>query len=233
MLGIVAGVLAVAVVAVLGFALTRPSDSAEPAGPAPADSSAAASVPASASSATPTPTTAAAATGLTLSATGFTLKTDSGAPLSFAWADDPQSGLAALTEAFGAAPTRTVIEGDSHRYAYTAYTWPGFVFYDVLLGEGNKPRDQVPAPTYVSYTANEVAGVQITAEFGLRIGQSVADVRAAQPDGGGEESSGMYYFERGRGTFYIDGARTFGAIVKTDGSRVTEITYQYFALNGL
>ncbi len=170
---------------------------------------------------------------MAVSAAGFTLQTATGAPFTHRWADDPQAAITALAKAFGTAPKRSVIEGNAHVYAYTAYTWPGFVFYDVLLGEGNKPRAQVDTPTYVSFTANDVAGVKITAEFGLRIDQTVADVRAAKPDWGGDDSASTYYFERGRGTFYTDGVRDFGLIVTTDGKRVTEISYRYLTKSGL
>ncbi len=108
--------------------------------------------------------------------------------------------------------------------------WNGFRFCDVLLSEGSKPRDQVDAPTYASFTANEVAGVKISAEFGLRIGQPIAELRAAGPDSESTSTPPSFIFGEDRNTFYVDGARTYGARAVTDGDRVAEVVYRYIPL---
>jgi len=230
-LGIVAGVLTIVVAATLGFALTRPSDSASDTAATtvtPTDENShgatGASSPSPVSS-TPASTPAADGT-LSLTADGFTLRGTSGTPFVHTWDAPAEPAIAALTAAFGSAPTKSVKEGNSHVYAYTVYSWPGFSFYDVLLGEGNKPRAEVDSPTFVSFTSNEPAGVEVTAEFGLSIGMTVAEVKALKPDSGGDTTPPLFWFQRGRSNFYSDGVRAYSAQVTTDGQRVTEIAYR-------
>lgn len=221
-LSIVAGVLAVAVAVVVGIALTRPSDTAGGGQPNPVPPP-----PASSSTPSASPSVPATTSTLELSATGFTLEGDDGSVFTHSWADAAEPAIAALTEAFGAAPTSDVEAGDSRTYAYTVYRWNGFRLADVKLSEGNKPRDQVDTPTYAAFSANTVGDVKITAEFGLSIGQSIADVRALNPDGESTTAPPIYFFGTGRDTFFVDGARTYGVRVVTDGTAVTDIVYRF------
>ncbi|MFT3797820.1 hypothetical protein [Microbacterium sp.] len=226
-LGIIAGVLALAVAVVLVIALTRTPDTtggdqSDPVVvPAPATSSA---------TAVPSPSETAAEATITFSASGFTLRGSDGDTFTHAWADDAAPAIAALTAAFGAEPTTEVEAGNTDLYAYTCAHWDGFRFCDVLLGEGNKPREEVDAPTYAAFSANEVDGVQIEAEFGLRIGQTLAEVRALGPDDELSITPAEFLFGNDRNTFYVDGARTYGVRVETDGAKVTEIVYRYVPL---
>lgn len=224
-LSIIAGILAVAVAVVVGIALTRPSggdgtDGATPPNPVPP-------APATSSTSTPTPTAPVTTSTLTLAATGFTLQGEDGDEFTHAWADAAEPAIAALTEAFGSEPTTDVESGDSRTYAYTVYSWDGFRFADVLLSEGNKPRDQVDTPTYVGYSANEVGDVAITAEFGLSIGMSLADARELGPDSESTTAPPILRFGSDRDTFFVDGARTYGVRVTTDGTVVTDIVYRF------
>ncbi|WP_223848781.1 MULTISPECIES: hypothetical protein [Microbacterium] len=222
--------LAVAVVAVLGFALTRPSDSAQPAGPAPADSSAAASVPASTPTPTPSPTDA-TALGLTLSATGFTLQTSSGAPLTYRWADDPTAAIAALTTAFGAAPTQRTQAGDGSTLPdYTVYSWSGFSLFE-MVPTAALTRESFSQPAYALFTANEVNGVAITAEFGLKIGMTADQVRALTPPPASEtaRASGSirFGFDPQRSSFK-NGVPSYSVFADTDGADGPIGTILYF-----
>lgn len=221
-LAVIAGVLVIAVAVVLLIALTRPTDVAEPATSAPVTAPAA-------SSTTPTPTasTPATTTTLTLAATGFTLRNDDGAEFTHEWADAGEPAIAALSAAFGSEPTTDVESGDSRTYAYTVYSWDGFRFADVRLSEGNKPRDQVDTPTYVAISATVIGEVELVAEFGLEVGQTLDEVRALNPDGESTTAPPIYFFGTDRDTFFVDGARTYGVRVVTDGTRVTEIVYRF------
>lgn len=221
-LSIVAGVLAVAVAVVVGIALTRPSDTTNTGQPNPVPPP-----PASTSTPSASPSVPATTSTLELSATGFTLQNDDGAEFTHSWADAAEPAIAALTAAIGAEPTTDVEAGDSRTYAYTVYSWDGFRFADVKLSEGNKPRDQVDTPTYAAFSANEVGDVKIVAEFGLSIGQSIADVRELGPDGESTTAPPIYFFGTDRDTFFVDGARTYGVRVVTDGSVVTDVVYRF------
>jgi len=222
-LALVAGVIAAAVAITLGFALSRP--------PEPNDAPAASSTPSAPAPAapvqTPEPSASTAAATIAITAAGFTLRDDDGAEFHHAWADAAEPAVAALTETFGVEPELSTESGDSHFYAYTVYSWDGFHFYDVLLGPGNRPRDQVDTPTRVSFTADEVDGVEVVAEFGLEIGQTIAEVQALGPDTGPTGTPPAFWFGTDRSTFYSDGVRSFGALAITDGERVVEIDYRY------
>lgn len=221
-LAVIAGLLAVAVAVALGIALTRPSGTS-----ATGQTNPVAPPPATSNSASPSPSAAVVTATLTLSATGFTLESEDGDEFTHVWADAAEPAIAALTAAFGAEPTTEVVAGDSRTYAYTVYSWDGFRFADVLLSEGNKPRDQVDTPTYIGMTSNDIDGVKIVAEFGLSIGMSIADVRALGPDGESTTAPPIFFFGTDRDTFFVDGARTYGVRVFTDGTSVTDIVYRF------
>jgi hypothetical protein len=216
----IAGVLLVAVVIALTMLLQRTSapstGTPPPAPPAPATSSE-----------SPAPEEQPAA-GVRLDADGLTITDADGAEiLVHAWGDEAAPAVAALTDAFGSAPTEGFEEGDADHYAYRLYEWEGFVFADVALGEGNRPREEVDAPTYGSFSAGTVGDVEIEAEIDLAIGQRVADVRAAGPDRESADAPPVFFFGEDRSTFYADGVRQYGVRVETDGSAVTSITYRY------
>lgn len=230
-LGIVAAVLAVAVVAVVGFALTRPSDSAQPAPSAPSVPTDDASVPASTPSSTPSPTTTAAATGVAFSATGFTLTSASGQPFTYRWADEPTAAVAALTAAFGAPPTQRTQAGNGSTLPdYTVYAWNGFSLFE-MVPTATLTRADFSQPAYALFTANEVGGVPVTAEFGLKIGMSAAEVRALTPAPASEtprpSGSIRFAFDPQRSSFK-NGTPSYSVFADTDGADGPVGTILYF-----
>lgn len=230
-LGIVAGVLAVAVIAVVGFALTRPSDSAQPATSAPAVSTDDASVPASTPAPTPSPTSTAAATGVAFSATGFTLTAGTGQPFTYRWADEPAAAVAALTAAFGAPPTQRTQAGDGSTLPdYTVYTWNGFSLFE-MVPTATLTRADFSQPAYALFTSNEVGGVPITAEFGVKIGMSAAEVRALTPAPASEtprpSGSIRFAFDPQRSSFK-NGTPSYSVFADTDGADGPVGTILYF-----
>lgn len=234
-LGAVAGVLLVAVIVVVSVYLLRVTapTASEPA-PPPAESSEPAPPPPSTSQPTPTPTPTeeASTTAIALSGSGFTVTTEEG-EFTHRWADDPAPAIEALTEAFGAAPAEDFVNGDAENWAYDIYVWKGFRFYDVFLGDGGRSRSEVPAPTYVSVTPGMPDDVEITNEFGVRVGDSIDQARSKGPFDEFALTSGRLrlIFGEGRGTFYNDGERVFSAFVESDESaqRVATITYTFRA----
>lgn len=217
-LGIIAAVLAVAVIITLAIALTRPSQT-----PAPAPEETEQSEPADTDAAPETaPSTAPSTERLVFSATGFELTTGS-TTFTHAWGDEGAPAITALTKAFGQAPVESFRAGDTERYAYRVYTWDDFQFFDVALGEGNRPRAEVYAPTYASYSANKVDGVEIVGEFDVSIGESTADVVAAGPDATiGEQ----FQFELARdGAFHSTGTPEYPVVVSMHLSTVVAVTY--------
>jgi hypothetical protein len=133
---------------------------------------------------TPTPTATAAARGeVALGAEGFELQAADGEMFTFRWSDEPSDAVEALTAAFGSDPVEGVQEGDgSHFPDYTVWAWPGFEFASMVEAPGGKTREEYDGPAWVRISENTVAEVDVTAEFGLAIGMSVDDVRAAGPD---------------------------------------------------
>lgn len=220
-LGIVAGVLAVAVVIVLALYFLRPSSTAStgssPTPPAPASTQ---SGPAPDES---EPSTSDA--GIEVTSTGFTITGDDGETFTHAWADDPQPAIDALTALFGSEPTEDFQNGDAENWAYNVYEWEGFRFYDVFLDGSDRKRSEVPAPTYVSYGTGVTA--QVTDDFGIRIGMTLEELDALGPDDAiADGGTAAYLFGKDRATFYNDGERTFGAIVTQDAESFW-VTYTY------
>lgn len=176
---IAAGVLvvggAVALVLALSQSTPTPTPTTTTATVAPSESS----TPTS----TPTPTVTAQARGeLVLGAEGFELTTD-GETLAFRWGDDPAEAVAALTSAIGTDPEERVDEGDGNHFPdYAVWAWPGLEFGSMVETDDGIGRDEYAAPAWVRFTANEVEAVEVSAEFGLAVGMSVEDVRAAGPD---------------------------------------------------
>lgn len=181
---IAAGALVVVGVIALVMLLAQGGPSAEPT-PAPAATS---ETPTPSSTPTPspspTPTATAEAGGeLVLGAEGFSLTPTGGEGVWFRWSDEPGEVVAALTAAFGSEPVEGLQEGDgSHFPDYTVWTWPGLDYASMIETPGNKTREEYAAPAWVEFTANRVGEVEVSAEFGLAIGMSADDVRAAGPD---------------------------------------------------
>jgi hypothetical protein len=230
-LGIVAGVLTVAVIIALVLLVTRPSgDTTAP--PAPGQSEPeqqpAPQQPAPDESEAPATTGQVAVDGL-----GLTITQTDGTELTHAWADDSAPAIEALTELFGEAPTEDFQNGDAENWAYDIYVWDGFRLYDVFLGDGGRSRDEVPAPTYVAITGNAPTEVGIVDEFGVLVGDSMDKVRGLDPTDEVELSDGRVriVLGNGRGTFYNDGKRAFNAFVESDASAqtVASITYTFRA----
>lgn len=230
-LGSVAGALLVAIVVVLVIYLVQSApNTEETSAPASsASSSPAAPPPPAAPSASPTVEPATDAAEVSVTGTGFTI-TDASGDVTFTheWADESAPAVAALTELFGAAPTDDFQNGDSENYAYDIFVWPGFRLYDVRLGEGNRPRAEVPAPTFVSYDANTVGEATIADEFGIEIGMTSDEVRALGVDVASTGGPALVVGGPGRNTFYQDGSRSFPATVTTDmRDQVASVTYGF------
>ncbi|RLK52274.1 hypothetical protein [Microbacterium telephonicum] len=226
-LGAVAGVLVIAVVIALAILLTRGSGA--PASNATTPASDAGTTGPSPTSTTPSADPAhPAATRVALASDGFSILTADGEEgFTHAWGDEAAPAIAALTDAFGAAPTEGFQNGDAQHYAYTLYEWAGFTFADVSLGAGNKPRTEVPDPTWVAYTENTVGDVAIHPEFGLAIGLTAAEVDALHPDSSVPGPPPAYLFGTDRNTFYQDGVRAFPVTATADGGEVSTITYRF------
>jgi hypothetical protein len=229
-LAVVAGVLAVAVIVTLIFALTRPS------GPAAAPSPSA-SAPSSPDEPEPAPSEseseqpAAESNAVQLSAEGFTLVDDAGtAVFTYGWADPIEPAVSALTDAFGAAPEERTEKGNGTSYPdYTVYQWKGFALYDMVPIDGGKTRDEYSQPSYLRYTSNTVGPLTITPEFGLEIGMPLADVQAENPDVETKRGSGVrLVFDADRSAF-AGGVPTYSVIVDTEDDEVTAILYFYFS----
>lgn len=235
-LGIVAAVLAVAVIIALVLLLTRGNGDSEPASQNPGGSSSAsaeASDPAESPSApsAPTESDAPAAAGITLAATGLSLTDDAGSStFTYDWNGDMAGAVSTLSEAFGSAPKERVEKGNGSSYPdYTVYQWPGIALYDMKPLEGGPSRDDYSQPSYLRLTANDVDGVPVTAEFGVKIGMPVADVKALDPgvevDRGGNP---RFVFAPDRSGF-TDGKPAYSVVVDTDGEKVTAILYYYYS----
>jgi hypothetical protein len=182
---IAAGVLVVAGVVALVLLLAqanRPGP-AKPTGTTEAPSSSTTPAPSPSPSSSPTPTVTAAAGGeLVLGAEGFDLRSADGEEFTFRWNDDPRETVMALTAAFGSEPVVGMQEGDSHFPDYTVWSWPGLDFASMVESPGGKTRDEYAGPAWVQITANTVGEVDVSGEFGLAIGISVDEARAAGPD---------------------------------------------------
>lgn len=222
-LGIVAGVLAIAVIVALALYFTRPttpaangsSPSADPPASSQTDSEPEESDPATSEA------------GIAVASTGFTITGADGETFAHEWADDAQPAIDALTELFGAAPTEEFQNGDAENWAYEIYDWEGFRLYDVYLDGSDRERSEVPAPTYVAYGTG--VPVDVADDFGIELGMTLDELDALGPDDAiADGGTAAYLFGQDRATFYQDGARTFGAIVTLDGQADSFwVTYTY------
>ncbi|MEH3089651.1 MAG: hypothetical protein PGN24_08695 [Microbacterium arborescens] len=223
----IAALLVVAVVVVLAIYLAQQSQRQEPAADPVPSAPATQPVPQqtpSAPGASPSPSADAATAGLAVNADGFTIADASGRmTFTHAWADDAAPAVAALNELFGQAPSEDFQNGDAENYAYKIYAWEGFRLYDVFLSEGNRPRSEVPAPTYVSFDSD--IDVPVTDDFGVDLDMTSAEIAALGPESG---AGGSFVFGSDRNTFYQDGQRRFGAAVTVEGSKVS-VTYTFRA----
>ncbi|GAA3918724.1 hypothetical protein [Microbacterium invictum] len=229
-LGIVAGVLLVAVVIALSIYLTRGAASPNAAVETPASAgqnTPSTAPPAPAESTEPTEP-AADPTGVVLSATGFTLRDDAGADVfTYGWGDDATPAVTALTKAFGAEPTQRTEAGNGSSYPdYTVYQWSGFALYDMVATDA-LPRDEYTQPSYLRYTANTIGDTAITAEFDLEIGAAVDTLDPADEwDRGSGTTRIVFEPER---TGFSNGAASYAALADTDGEVVTAILYYYYS----
>lgn len=234
-LGIIAGVLTVAVIIALVLLVTRPSGDGTTAPPAPEQSETAQPEPAQPApdESDEQPEEAPATAKVAVNGLGITITQADGTEFTHAWADEAAPAIEALTELFGAAPAEDFQNGDAENWAYDIYVWDGFRFYDVFLGGGGRSRDEVPAPTYVAITGTAPAEVGIVDEFGVAVGDSMEEARAQDPTDEVELSDGRVRlaFGNNRGTFYTDGKRAFSAFVESDASAqtVASITYTFRA----
>jgi len=177
-LGIVVGLLAVAVAIALVIAANRgpaESDPPPPSTPAPAPTT-----PAPATSTPATPTVAEVA----FEERGFVLRAEDGSEVfTFRWEHEPSEVIAALSDAFGAEPAVGFIAGDGSHYPdYTLWEWPGFTLAGMVETEDGKPREEYARPSFVSLTANSLGEISLTPEFGLRVGMSADEARTSAPD---------------------------------------------------
>jgi len=220
-LGIIAGVLAVAVVIVLALYFLRPSTPASTAStPTPAAPGATQTDPAPDQG-----EPSASAAGIAVTATGFTITGEDGESFTHEWADEAQPAIDALTALFGTEPTEDFQNGDAENWAYDVYEWEGFRFFDVFLEGSDRKRSEVPAPTYVSFGTG--VPVTVTDDFGIEIGMSADELDALNPDDAvADGGTATYLFVEDRATFYNDGVRAFGAIVAHDAESLW-VTYTY------
>jgi hypothetical protein len=221
-LGIIAGILAVAVGVTLTIALTRGGGpDAAPATP-PAQT-----VPHDDMPAPETSESSPSAAGIDVTATGFTITGEDGGTFTHEWADEAQPAIDELTALFGAEPTEDFQNGDAENWAYDVYAWEGFRFYDVFLEGSDRQRSEVPAPTYVAYGTG--VPVAVSDDFGIEIGMTPDELDALGPDDAiADGGTAAYLFGKDRATFYKDGARTFGAIVTQDADAESFwVTYTY------
>ena len=229
-LGIIAGVLFVAVVVTLAMAFTR--GSGEPASTATTAPSTAAPSATTQPSPTETPPAVSEPAALEFAGTGFSLVDDSGDPTyEYTWAGDAAAAVTQLTEAFGAAPTTRVEPGDGTHYPdYTVYQWDGFMFFDMVETAGGTPRSEYAQPSYVLFSRNEVGGITMTAERGLTIGMSIDAVRALGPDAElprGNVGAIRFVFDRERSN--ATDSLQYSEFADTDGSVVTAILYYRYS----
>lgn len=219
-LGAIAAVLLVAVIVSFVVLMARGSGSA-PALPEPRSSTSAPEQTAS----IPTPeATVEVQRRIEVAGDGFTVTGTGDTPFTHAWGDEAAPAIAALTALFGDAPEEGFQAGDAHFYAYDLYEWDGFTLADVRLGEGNKPRDQVPDPTWVSFTANTIGEVEVSADIDVRVGMSASEVAALGPD---ETGATRAVFGLDQQSFYQDGDRRFPLIVDLEDGAATRLTVRY------
>ncbi|KQQ09949.1 hypothetical protein [Rathayibacter sp. Leaf296] len=196
---------AVALTALAALSGCTPADpAAEPTSSAGAPTSApgATSTPSS-DPATPTPTatptaapTAADATSLLVGPTSFSLVDDAGTELG-TWAyRDGTGAVAALTEAFGSAPT------ESDDVPYEGYrtrnsSWPGFDFKDTEVYDAGGPESQYPEPDFLlAVNAPAVGDVAISTLSGVAVGDAAVEVRDEHPEAVQGDSLGIFDFDR-------------------------------------
>lgn len=226
---VIAGILLVAVVVALVLVFAQPGD--DPAAPAPGPTTAA-PAPTPTTSPTADPDEAGDPVAMTVGASGFTLVDDKDrTTFTFAWRDDVQDAVSALTEAFGAEPTVRIEPGDGSQYPdYTVYQWQGFMLFDMIPPPGGVSRDAYPQPTYVLFSRNTVGDIAISGEHGLEIGSSIAEVRAAGPGleiPRGNVGAIRFIFDPGRSNG-VDPLQ-YSMAVDTDGTTVTAILYYSYA----
>ncbi|MBN9215187.1 MAG: hypothetical protein ABS62_01615 [Microbacterium sp. SCN 70-200] len=229
-LGVIAGILLIAVIVTLAIALTRDNGAA----PTPTQTETTAETTTPTSSPSETPDATGEPVALQFSGTGFALVDAADEEVfTYGWADDAADAVAALTDAFGAEPTQRVEAGDGTHYPdYTVYQWDGFMLFDMIETAGGTPRAEYAQPSYTLFSRNEVGGIEMVAEQGLEIGMSVSGVRALGPDQEiprGNVGATRFVFDQERSS--AEGAPQYSMFADTDGTAVTSILYfRYSAL---
>lgn len=179
-LGTAAGVLLVAAVVIIFF-FTRPTEAVATSTP----NATATATPAHASTPTPSPTpvdaSSSQASELSVSRDGFTVLADDGATLfTFAWTDEVDPAVDALTQAIGHEPTTSEVPGNPHLPPYTVYVWNGFRLFG---GEIDfRPRTESFKPSFVEITGNTVGALEVVSGSGPRIGMPLDEARSLGPD---------------------------------------------------
>ena len=153
--------------------------------------------------ATPTPTatptaapTAADATSLLVGPTSFSLVDDSGTELGTWEYRDGTGAVAALTEAFGSAPT------ESDDVPYEGYrtrnsSWPGFDFKDTEVYDAGGPESEYPEPDFLlAVNAPAVGDVAISTLSGVAVGDAAVEVRDEHPEAVQGDSLAVFDFDR-------------------------------------
>ncbi|SMH48890.1 hypothetical protein SAMN06295885_3156 [Rathayibacter oskolensis] len=160
--------------------------------------------PAATASTTPTATDPAAATptasatpavadaaALLMGPTSFTLVDDSGVELGTWEYRNGTGAVAALTEAFGSAPTESddiPYEGYSSRKS----SWPGFAYRDYEVYDAGGPESTYPEPDFqLEATAPVVGDVAISTLGGVSVGDTTAEVQAEHPEGLVDSGAGV------------------------------------------
>jgi hypothetical protein len=180
-LGIAAGVVLVAVVGMILF-FTRPPEAAVTSTP----SATATATPPRTSTPTPSPTSpteapASQASEVSVTRDGFTVLADDGTALfTFAWTDEVDPAVEALTRAIGQEPATSEIPGNPHLPPYAVYDWDGFRLFGGEMD--GQPRTESFKPSFVEITANTVGALEVISGSGPRIGMPLDEARSLGPD---------------------------------------------------
>lgn len=112
---------------------------------------------------------------------GFSLvDTDDTTTFTHLWAAEVAPAVAALTEAFGSDPVRSLRDGSGGHYAdFELYTWGDFTLGDAVGLE--KPRADYFLPSLIEVTAPAIEGIAVRSASGPRVGSPVSEVAAVTP----------------------------------------------------
>jgi hypothetical protein len=146
----------------------------------------------------------------------------------YQWRDKVDGAVAALTKAFGAAPTQRVEPGDGTSYPdYTIYQWDGFCSTTWSTAPGRAARD-FTQPSYATFSRNEVGEIRLTAEHGIAIGATVDAVRGPPRQGDPARQRRLDPLRLRPRALQGRPPVQYSMVVDTDGTSVTAVLY-YFA----